>query len=170
MYLAAMANPFFIEVQKYRAKWFWALNIGLLIFIGYLFIKHVVLGHPFQGEEAPATDFTVKLITILAVIVVFLLLKLTTRADDTGLHYQLFPLHFKPKTLLWEEIEGCQLTDIADARGFSAWGLSFIGKKNPSYILVGSKAVEITLRSGKKLLLGSPRAEELVEIINQKVV
>lgn len=164
-----MANPLFTEIQKYRAKWFWTLNVGLLIFIGYIFIKHVILGYTFQGEPAPVMDFTIKLLTIIAVIVVFLVLKLTTIVDDSGLHYQMFPLHLAPKTIKWEEVESCAITDIANAKGFSAWGLSFTGKKNPSYVLVGTKAVEVTFKSGKKLLLGSPKAEELVEIINQKL-
>ncbi|RXP53380.1 hypothetical protein EC396_10330 [Lutibacter sp. HS1-25] len=112
------------------------------------------------GEQIGALS---GLIIILLVSLMFLFLKLKTRVDEIGVHYQFYPFHFSYKIITWNLIAKCYIRNYDAISEFGGWGLkfSFFGKTGKSFTTKGNTGLQIELKTGQKILIGTQKKEEL---------
>ena len=93
----------FKEEQRFTQSWLIIILIiaivGPLCFGIYGVLQQIILKQPF-GDK-PMSDsallfFTFSMLCLSILIFVF---KLSTRIDETGIHYKFFPVHFSFKTI-----------------------------------------------------------------------
>jgi len=108
------------------------------------------------------------LIIITLVSLLFLKLKLKTRVDEIGIHYQFYPFHFSFKTIHWAAIEKCYLRKYNAISEFGGWGLkfSFFGKNGKSFTTKGTIGLQLKLKNGKKILIGTQKKDEFQRVLN----
>lgn len=72
-------------------------------------------------------------------------------------------IHFPPlvkRTIPRAEIAGAEARTYAPIREYGGWGVR-LGRRGWAYNVSGNRGVELTLVSGKGVMIGSRRAEEL---------
>lgn len=158
----------FNETQKFTQAWLWVVVIGCTLLPALIFgfgsYRQIVLGRPFGNNPMSDTGMIISFLAVvlLSILMVFLicLLKLTTVIDEEGIKYKFFPFHFKHRKITWIDIEKCEVVKYDPIREYGGWGIRY-GKEGKAFNVSGNKGLKIYLRSGKKLLLGTRKEDEL---------
>lgn len=136
--------------------------IFIISLIGWIFfIFQVLAGIPLGNHPAP--DWAVWIIWVVFGIIFplfFVFLKLETRVDDEKLEYRFFPVHLSWRKIPFSEIEKAQSIDYRPFRDFGGWGIRY-GSPGKAYTISGKSGVLVTMKNGRKFILGSKHAEEL---------
>jgi hypothetical protein len=98
---------------------------------------------------------------VVLVDLLFIITKLTTKINDQGVSIQFFPFHLKPIIYKWEEIEQLQIKEYNPIGEFGGWGIRFGWGKTKAFTTRGRVGLFITLKQGKKLMIGTQKRNEL---------
>lgn len=154
----------FEEEQSFRQPWLWALLLGSLIVLAIVFGLFL-----FQAPDQPGTVdgmITLGIVAVveIGVVVLMVVLKLSVRVDNAGLHVRFFPLVKKDIPL--EQIARWEARTYNPLLEYGGWGIRY-GWKGMAYNVRGNRGVQLELTSGKRLLIGSQRSEELAAAISR---
>lgn len=133
----------FKETQRFSQWWLWLLLLGTGVLLFYA-----------QANLGP--------IIIIALSILFLMMRLETKVDDGGIFYRFFP--FVNKKYSWKDIASAQVVDYGFVGG---WGIRLFTSYGTIYNIKGSKGLAVELRNGQKFCLGTQRPEELQTFINK---
>ena len=143
----------FSENQKFRQWWLW-----LIIFVSSL----ASIGVPFFlgkiDEQTLGMSIGVS-VSILAAWA-FYMMELRTRIKKNGIYYQFFPFHFKQKQITWDEIKEMEIIKYNPIGDYGGWGIRF-GWKGKAYTVRGNMGLQLEMKSGKKLLIGTQKVAEM---------
>jgi hypothetical protein len=158
----------FHEEQRFRQPWLWAIVLlPAAIVIGILAVQ-VGTGRPVGNHPAP--DW---LLAVLAVFTGVLLpafmasLRLTVEVADGVLRIRFFP--FVRKEIRLSEIESAEVRTYRPIREYGGWGIRWGGRRGWAYNVSGNRGVQLVLRGGKRLLLGSQKPEALAAALARRV-
>ena len=101
----------------------------------------------------------------IAVALLFGMLKLQTQVRSDGLYIRFFPFHISFKRFTAEDLSKYYARQYKPVIEYGGWGIRFILRNGRAYNVSGNKGVQLVFKSGKRLLIGSQRAEELEEAI-----
>ena len=154
------------EVQRPNQWWVWTLTVVITILAWWIFVDQIILGNPFGSRPAP--DWVVWLVGILFGVLLPLLmitinLKTLVTGDRIVLRY--FPLH--TRTVKLADIDSCVAREYRPMREYGGWGIRFGFGYGMAYNVYGNRGVQLELKGGKHLLIGSQRADELMDVINK---
>lgn len=153
----------FEEQQRFRQVW-------LMVLLGFsLLVPIVLITNEYLKDNTSLTpkEFVGTLLGIIASVLFIFLFKLTTRIDEKGIHYQFFPFHISMKTLLWSEIEKAAIRTYDPIGEYGGWGLryTFNKKKGNAVNVSGDIGMQLTLKNGKKLLIGTQEKEAVKRVL-----
>jgi hypothetical protein len=96
-------------------------------------------------------------------------ISLQTKFDREGLHVDMQPALFygKKKTVLWHDIATVTVRKLSGFMETSSYGKN-AGKNKTVYQLGGNHAIEVTLRDGVQLVIGTRKGKELIELLQKK--
>ena len=170
--MANMNDIEFYEIQRFRNPWIKysvaALTIGFMAFFIPGAIKQLIYGQPWGNK--PMSNVTliavgvVVLGVMLALCYFFFNLKLVTIVNSEGIWVRLFPI--AKQAILFSDIVQCQPVTYNAIEEFGGWGAKY-GKRGRALTIYGNQGVELTLRSGEVLLIGSQRPEQLYRSISK---
>lgn len=157
---ATTEEVLFEEQQQFRQPWVWALLLGVLVIESAAFMA-VITQTP---GGAGVLIFIGVLALLLGVIWLMYSLKLTVRVHPDRVHIHFFPLTKRDIPL--EEIASHEARTYRPILEYGGWGLrySFTGHGR-AYNVSGNRGVQLTLRDGSRLLIGSQCADELADAI-----
>ena len=153
----------FKEEQRFRQVWLMVLlGFSLLVPVGLIINEYIK-----DNTSMTTNEFLGSLIGIIASVLLIFIFKLSTRIDEKGIHYQFFPFHFSMKTLLWSEITKAEVRTYDPIGEYGGWGLrySFNKKKGNAVNVSGDIGIQLTLKSGKKLLIGTQKKEAVSRVL-----
>lgn len=109
----------------------------------------------------------VVLVTIVAAAALLVLLGSNLRTDvrTDAVYVRYFPFHVKPRRLAYDEIRSCTPRTYDPIGEYGGWGLRGRGDDR-AWNMRGSQGVQLVFHDGRRLLLGSQRAEALAAAIN----
>lgn len=171
-----MKTILFSETQKFRQLWLFALVGcvlgGSMAYLWWGWYRQVVGGLPFGNHPAPNGLLTMVVCveTLVCVLLGGLLLgmKLKVEADEEGLEIHFFPI--KKLWIPYTAMERVQSREYRPLREFGGWGVKYSWDgKVKSFTMEGKRGVEIFLRDGTRILVGSRRSDELADQISGKV-
>ncbi|SIR04525.1 hypothetical protein [Maribacter ulvicola] len=158
----------FNETQRFTQWWLLLLNVALLFLIAYScytwFILGDAVGNIASNDLIGQTTFLLIFILIIPLIYVF---NLKTTIDEIGIHYQFIPIHFSKKIIRWHEIEKCFVRTYSPIRAYGGWGYRGISGKNKALNVKGNKGIQLILKNGKKLLIGTQKEREAKIVIER---
>ncbi len=162
----------YTETQQFRQIWVWLLlvitGLSSVGVFAYGFYEQIILGNTF-GDK-PMSDNVLTISFVLATIFFILLLllfihaKLTTMIDDSGISYKFFPFHLKFHKITWDEIESYEVATYRPIREYGGWGIRF-GWNKKAYNVSGNVGLLVHLKTGKKVLFGTMKEQELREFL-----
>ncbi len=162
----------FREEQRFRQPWLWGLLVGMtaatLVPVVWGTVQQLVLGRPWGGR--PMSD--AGLVAVCAGIVVFdaaivglfASARLTTEVVRDGVRLRFRPLHRRWRTMAVSDIEEVGATDYRPILDYGGWGIRF-GPGGRAYTVSGHRGVQLHLSGGRRLLVGSQRADALAAAI-----
>lgn len=150
----------FQEEQRFTQWWLWLLNIGLLSIPIYGIYKQIILKKPFGNSPMPDVGLILFFILMLAFNYFFWILKLKTTINEKGIEYSFYPLQLKPKTIQWNEIDNIYVRKYNPIMEYGGWGLK-PGARN----IKGNIGIQLELKNGKKILIGTQKQQEVERVI-----
>jgi hypothetical protein len=157
----------FREVQRFRQLWIWIFVFFLMGLSWYSFIQQIVLKIPFGTRPSP--DLVVIGIWILFGLIFPVLAFKTgmiTEVRGDGIYIRYIPFHRKFRTMPFDAIQTYEARTYRPLKEYGGWGIRF-GVGGKAYNVSGNRGVRLALISGRKILLGSQKPEELVLAIER---
>lgn len=145
------SDVLFYEEQQFRQAWIWLLFAGITVVVFLLVFR--------------AHSWWLALVVLLldAGILGFMYsLKLVTEVQSDGIHIRFFPL-FR-QTIPFDRISSFYARTYRPILEYGGWGVRF-SWKGRAYNVRGNRGVQLVMTDGKRLLIGSQRADELEQAL-----
>lgn len=149
----------FTEIQQFRQWWLWVIILLMPLVIIFLI---------YFDENKSTTEMIIPLVIFLPFIWFFYALKLKTLVDDKGISLTFKPFLLNHKFIPFEEIEDIKKIKYNPILECGGWGLRWY-KNGRAYNVSGNIGIEIKLKSGKIILIGTTKADEFMNFIKYKV-
>ncbi len=155
----------FKEEQKMNQLWI-KVVLGIVLIIATI---PIVKNWNFISHQSILVKLENLLGPLIILLVFFLIQKvnLKTRIDEQGISYQYFPFHWIYKTISWSEIELVSIRKYNAISEYGGWGFrfGFLTKKGMALTTSGIIGLQLELKNGKKILIGTHNKEGLKEVI-----
>lgn len=151
----------FRECQRFRQWWLWLILIGANIPLLWALWQQ-------SREGAPLDPGDLLLGNGILLLVIFLLLalRLDTEIRNDGVYVRFFPFALRLKRYGWEEIEKAYVRPYKPLLEYGGWGIRY-GRKGKALNVSGNMGLQLELKNGKKLLIGTRKPEALQAVIEE---
>lgn len=154
----------FNETQQFRAWWIWILLFGIPLF--WLFLLFSV-----QSDTDLNWNFNwgflMSGIIQLGVGLLFWYIKLETKVNSEGVYYKFKPFQSKFKFYDWESIDQCSVRTYSPIMEYGGWGYRYSFKSGKAYNISGKDGLQLVLKNGDKILIGTQQREHLEKVLIQ---
>jgi hypothetical protein len=106
------------------------------------------------------------LVVLLAVLVLFFRLETTVGGEDLTVQFGWLPAF--QKRILLRDVEQAEVCSYRPLRDFGGWGWRYGRGGTQAFTVKGHSGVCLTMRNGKRYLIGSERSEELLRALQQR--
>jgi len=151
------------ETQHIRIWWMWASLAAMNILFVYIFIQQVILHKPFGRTPLPDSTIVLLLVIGLGLLAFCSLISFKMRIDDVGIHYKYLPFYVKYTTITWYNVSDAYVRDYNPLYEYGGWGIKG-SAKNKSLSVSGKTGLQLVLRDGKRLMLGTRHPVEVKAI------
>jgi hypothetical protein len=152
----------FEEVQQFRQKWLEGLMLAVntLLIAGYFTTTFISATTNSEANMALLAGI------LLCGLITFLLkqLKLITQVTTKGIQIRFSPLQTHFHLFRWEDIEQLAIRTYNPVLEYGGWGIRF-GPSGNAYNVSGNVGLQLVLRGNRKLLIGTTKAGELIELL-----
>jgi hypothetical protein len=163
----------FKEEQSFKETWLiiiLILAIGVPFLFGvYGIIQQIIYKIPLGQKPMSDVGLIIFTVSMFLLTLLIFLMKLSTRIDEEGIQYQFYPFHFSMKKISWDKIEKVGVRTYLPISEFGGWGLRggfFFNKgKEKAVNISGNIGVQLILKSGKKLLIGTQKESEAKSVL-----
>lgn len=154
----------FKEEQRFTQTW-----LHILLVLGSIIPIYSIVTGWMNSLDKSLTANSSSLISLTAILFVHVLIYkcvLKTKIDEYGIHYQLFPFHLKFKTKKWNEIKNIHVRQYNPIYEYGGWGIRYtFSKKGVAVNIKGDKGIQLELRNGKKLLIGTQKKDDVALVL-----
>ena len=152
----------FYEKQRLRQWWLW------LIIILAIVVPAVIQIGKMSDNGVPQQQMLYYLLSYIACCIPVLLLicciKLETKITEKCIYARLFPLQTSFRSYAFSEMEACYVRKYRPVREYGGWGLKGTFK-NRALNISGDQGLQMVFKNGKKLLVGTRKPQEIMEIL-----
>jgi hypothetical protein len=152
------------ETQKFDQWWITLLLYGLMGLFAYASVQQLLYNIPFGSKPAPNFALIIGDVLMILFILFFRLLTLTTHADKDGIRVQFKPFHRNEQVFKWQNIENAELITYKPLLHYGGWGIRY-GLYGKAYSVTGDQGIMLTLKKGKKVLIGTQNAADFQAVI-----
>ncbi len=158
-----MDNIIFYEEQRFNQPWIWVLLVGLNLLIGWGVIQQLAFEIPWGTNPAPdAVLISIQAMPIL-LLILFIVFHLKTIISQDKINIIFVP--FVNKTIRWKEVEKAYIRQYKPLMEYGGWGIRR-GLSGRAYNVKGKTGLQLQLKSGKKILIGTQKGEELKRLLD----
>lgn len=154
----------FYEKQRLTQWWLWLIVIVAQLIPMFLnFRKLYLAGFMEKPEIMLSTLGSSVFILILSLLLIYSV-KLETRITEQGVYVRMFPLGFSFKFYPFSNMLAYYVRKYHPVREYGGWG--FKGRyNNRSLSIRGDRGLQLEFPNGNKLLIGTQRPQEIIEIL-----
>jgi hypothetical protein len=160
-------GPFiFTEEQRFGQIWLWLVLIGMDVAYFTMFFAQFFGPVPLR-PSGPVDLLVMGLVALLClgITALFVSLKLTTRVTSQGISVQFKPLHRKPVIFPFSDISEYSVRTYRPIMEYGGWGIKR-GSGGLAYNVSGNKGLQLVLKDGKRILIGTQKPEQLGTILD----
>jgi hypothetical protein len=158
----------FEEKQWFNQWWMQMINLGLLGLLYYFLYQWYVVG--VNVDKVAANDYAGQVLVIVLLLFsigLIYIFRLRTTIDERGIHYRFLPFHKTTKTISWKDLEDCEVRKYSPLSEYGGWGYKLHFGGNGALNVKGNMGIQLKLKSGKQLLIGTQKPEEAQLVINR---
>jgi hypothetical protein len=156
------------ETQRMRQSWWVMTAVAAITLSTWLtFLVQILLNLPFGTQ--PASDLTVWLLWLGFGIAFPLLvwhMRLTVEVSPEAILIHYLPLI--ERSIPLSEIRAVRARQYSPLLEYGGWGIRGWWRGRTIYSVSGNQCVEIELKSGRSVAIGSQRAGELAAAVQQR--
>ena len=148
------------EEQQFRQLWLWLLLLGIAALSWWGFYEQIIRGRPWGSNPGP--DWLLWLMALLFGIgfpLWFWRVKLVIQVTADELRIRLRP--FANRLIPLADIATAEARTYRPIGEFGGWGVRGLSRRNMAYNVRGDQGVQLTLRDGSRVLIGSQQAQAL---------
>ncbi len=160
----ATSQSLFEEHQQFRQPWLWGLMLGILVMLLAILVIIIFQGRDEEGGAQAMLGISIGIAIEIGVMILMYCMKLSVRLDAEGLLIRFFPL--LKRTIPLDQITRWHARTYRPILEYGGWGIR-CGWKGMAYNVSGNQGVQLELANGKRVLIGSQRAEELARAIGE---
>ncbi|MCB0620985.1 MAG: hypothetical protein KDC32_24585 [Saprospiraceae bacterium] len=158
-----MAEVRYREQQKFRRVEVLAL-LGL--FIGLAVVRLIQkLSDPTGELLTTVLIYGGILILLVAAFLYLVKMRLSLNINEKSITYRYGPFQRRKYKIRWKQVENCKLVQTPAAAEASGWGVHFSSQERV-YSLSGRTGLELELKNGDRVFLGSQRPSELRRVLH----
>lgn len=147
-----------IYEEKQKIDTIWPLGLMALVSVtNYVIYFHL--------DQTDISFFYGSIISTAFVSSLLFIMRLQTKINEKAINYRLFPLHFKWQTILWSDVEKSEIRTFKPIREYGGWGIRNSLAYGKAYIINGDIGLQLYLKNGKKVLIGTKQEEKLQTFI-----
>lgn len=165
------SKKLFHEEQKFPLPWIWLVIIpcvvaGIALFAG-------ASGKDFSTEDQGdliglIVGGGVLLLAMIGLTWLFSIMRLTTTIDEKGLSFRYPPLVNKTRRILKSEIETYEVRKFKPIKEYGGHGVKKgVKKRGDSYTVSGNTGLQIKLKNGNRLLIGTRRKDAIKKAMDR---
>jgi hypothetical protein len=159
----------FEEKQKFTQKWLWIMLLSINGLFSFAFARQIFLDKPLGNNPISDTGLTIVLVVVLLLTILFLSFRLDTRVQEDGISVRFFPIHWNFRHYKWEDIKSANIRKYAALGEFGGWGIRYsFGKSGKAYNMSGSDGLQLQLKNGQKLLIGTQHPETIEALLTSR--
>jgi hypothetical protein len=146
-------------VQRFRQWIFWLPILGVTGVVWWQFGEQIIRNNP-QGQQ-PIPDWAAWVLAIvfgLGFPIFGYAVRLITEVTNAGVRVGIYP--FKMREISHKDIDTAMEREYSALREFGGWGVR-VSKHGKAYSAYGEKGVQLLLRDGSAILIGSQKPAEL---------
>lgn len=121
-------------------------------------------GQPVKTPLHPALHFLL-LFSALCSAIVFLLLKLETKIDSTGIFIRFSFIPGSRKQWNWGDIQRAYIRTYKPVTEYGGWGIRYTFRNGRAFNVSGKTGLQLELKNGKKVLIGTQQEAELNKVL-----
>ena len=158
-----MAGIYFKESQKIDLNWKWLIFISL-----YGIMFWALLQQFFEVFDLIAI-ITISLSICLIVFfnIIIIIMKLETVIDEAKISYCYKPFHIKPREIKRSEISEFYVRYYKPLKEYGGYGIQRHFKNGRAFNVSGKYGLQLILKDGKKILIGTQKPKELEMVIDK---
>ena len=119
---------------------------------------------PWPVWAMPVSIVGITINVLVTIILIFA--KLQTRISESALYIRFFPFHFSYRKIDFDTIATVYARSYQPMGEFGGWGIRWT-PRGRAYNVSGNRGVQLELKNGKKILLGSQRTDELASLLQE---
>jgi hypothetical protein len=159
----------FEEKQKFTQKWLWLILLGVNFLFFYAFLSQVFFDRPLGNNPVSDTGLGIIMAVSLLLTLIFLSFRLDTKVQENGIYVRFFPIHLNFRHFSWEDIKSAKLRKYSAITEYGGWGIRYgFGKSGKAYNISGNSGLQLELKNGQKLLIGTQHPETVEAILNSR--
>lgn len=156
----------FNEIQKFNQGWLRVVLIsvaGLTTLPIFFLVDWQGIGQTELIIVGGAMALTLGLLFFIMFI-----FRLETRIDEKGIHYGFHPIPGKNNLQSWDAITKAYVRNYSAIGEYGGWGyrVSFSKSKGKAYNVSGNVGIQLELKNGKKVLIGTQQKDAATSAIN----
>ena len=165
-------NVLFREVQRFTQPWLWVLIVvtvlGMIGLFGWGMVQQLVFGETWgnrpMSDAGLAVTGTLVILFHLGILTLFASARLITEVRTDGLYIRYLPFHFSFRRIPLEDLESFVARTYRPMREYGGWGIKWC-RGGRAYNVSGNRGVRLNYATGRHILIGSQRADELAQAI-----
>ena len=162
------------EIQRFRQPWLWSILITVWISVigtlGFVvnrqLVQDISTGNSSLNDSGLKASLILAIVLVTALIVLFAKAKLSTQIDKKFISYKFYPLHKSYRKIAWNSVIKCEVVTYQPVSQYGGWGIR-AGKNGKVFSVSGNRGLQIVLRTGEQILIGTTKANELSIAINK---
>jgi len=161
-----MPNIYFKESQKVNLGWKWILFLGLYALMIWALLEQ------FSEQKYDVTGVISIVFSIVIIIffnILILYMKLETEMNEHSIRYQFKPFHRKPRIIELRDVSEIYLRQFKPYKEYGGYGIQRKIKYGQSYTVEGRNGLQIIMKNGKKILVGTQKSKELEALLKKLI-
>ena len=147
----------FSETQRFSEQpVIWIALGGFAFLVWYLMQQDLVFGLVYK----------LGLITAFAGVVMAFLITLKTEVDESAIRIRMIPFHRSWKIFSFDDISHLELIKYNPITDYGGWGIR-MSFKETAYSVKGRNGLRLTLRNGRKYMIGTQKPGELAAALDR---
>src|SRR6476469_5927452 len=152
-----------------KTRWGQFFLVSALLF-GFALVFHVCWKGHLNDE---ITKILVTGIIILVLLSLFANIKMVTQLRENGIYVRFPPFQPSFSKYEWKDISEAYIREYSALLEYGGWGIRFglmgikYGKGGKAYTLSGNQGLQLVMKDGSKILIGTQKPDELIAILKK---
>ena len=143
------------ESQQFNQWWVWLILFATLGFGNWA-------GYHEYMNGGGVTGLVISAVISTLVLILMAVLELRTTVTTDGIEIGFWPFH--KKRIFRSEIESARVRKYAPIGEYGGWGYR-VGEAGTAYNMMGDQGLQLVLKDGKRILIGTQDPEVLDDLI-----